>query len=511
HVSTVGGSSASSASGEHADVVANDVHAQEGEAVGATATQTYSQTAAKLLTRRGVLWLGQTCNIRCHFCYFLDRIENKEHPEHQFMDIEKAKQICHTLRYKYGNTSIDIQGGEPTIWRHIEELITYCNEIGLYPTLITNAITLARREKCEQLQQAGLRDLLISVQGLGSVYAEIVGLPGGSVKQAKALDNCIEVGIPFRFNCVLSLKALPQYVDIARLAVAKGALAVNFLAFNPFEDQATGHRSTFNVPSYTQVAGELNQALDVLAEAGVEANVRYFPICMVEPRHRKSIYNFPQLSYDPHEWDYDSWSWTGQQPQRMKWGEPSEPHVSLGAITYNSWVFTNPAGDGAQQPAGLASNLKGSVNQVLAPFPGALRTVKRAYWSVLDVARKGRHLVRGDARAADPGLRVPDELGRNPELYRDHAMVRAQDHCRYQYAAQCNECDVKSICHGFPGDYATLFPSDEARPIHLGKHVSDPTYFIRDQVKMYEPEERSRPFREKQPLARNGERHPSAA
>ena len=135
-----------------------------------TTTENYFQTAEKLLTRRGVLWLGQTCNIRCHFCYFLDRIENKEHPEHQFMDIEKAKQICHTLRYKYGNTSIDIQGGEPTIWRHIEELIAYCREIGLYPTLITNAITLARRERCEQLKNAGLHDFLISVQGLGAVY-----------------------------------------------------------------------------------------------------------------------------------------------------------------------------------------------------------------------------------------------------------------------------------------------------------------------------------------------------
>ena len=74
---------------------------------------------------------------------------------------------------------VDIQGGEPTIWRHIEELVAYCHEIGLYPTLITNAIALAKRRKCEQLKQAGIRDLLISVQGLGPVYDEIVGLPGG--------------------------------------------------------------------------------------------------------------------------------------------------------------------------------------------------------------------------------------------------------------------------------------------------------------------------------------------
>jgi sulfatase maturation enzyme AslB (radical SAM superfamily) len=58
----------------------------------------YFQTRDKLLTRRAVLWLGQTCNIRCHFCYFLDRIEQKDHPEHPFMDLEKAKTICHGIK-----------------------------------------------------------------------------------------------------------------------------------------------------------------------------------------------------------------------------------------------------------------------------------------------------------------------------------------------------------------------------------------------------------------------------
>src|SRR5438105_1947299 len=101
------------------------------------------RTREKLLTRRGVLWLGQTCNLRCHFCYFLDRIEQKDHPEHPFMELEKAKAICHALRFKYGNTSVDIQGGEPTIWRHIDELVVYCRDIGLHPTLITNALALA--------------------------------------------------------------------------------------------------------------------------------------------------------------------------------------------------------------------------------------------------------------------------------------------------------------------------------------------------------------------------------
>jgi uncharacterized Fe-S cluster-containing radical SAM superfamily protein len=464
------------------------------ESVGEGSPPGYFRTRDKLLTRRAVMWLGQTCNIRCHFCYFLDRIEQKDHPEHPFMELEKAKKICHELRYKYGNTSIDIQGGEPTIWRHIDELVAYCHEIGLYPTLITNAIALAKREKCRQLKEAGIRDLLISVQGLGSVYDEIVGLPGGSVKQARALQNCIELGIPFRFNSVLSLKALPQYVDIARLAVSSGALAVNFLAFNPFEDQATGHRSTVNVPRYSDVAVELNKALDVLADAGVEANVRYFPICMVEDRHRKSMYNFQQLPYDSHEWDYDSWSWTSEQPQRMKWGEPSAHHASLGAITYDSWIFANRL---VGAPGSLRQSLRATFSEKLRPYPATREALKRIYHlGAYAVGRTGkmRALVRGDGRDRNAGYLVPDDLGREPQVYRDNAIARAQDHCHYQYSPRCEACDVKAICDGFHGDYAALFGSDEARPILAGRPVTDPLHYVKDQVKTYEPEEASRPF-----------------
>ncbi len=437
-------------------------------------SDTVFHTREKLLTRRGVLWLGQTCNIRCHFCYFLDRIADKEHLEHPFMELEKAKAICHDLRFKYGNTSIDIQGGEPTIWRHINDLVAYCAEIGLYPTLITNAIALAKKHKAEELEAAGVRDLLISVHALGETYDDIVGLPGGSEKQLQGIENCIEVGIPFRFNCVLSKKAIPQFEAIAELAVAKGARAVNFLAFNPFEDQAMGgHRSTENVPRYSEVAPALNRALDILDAAGVEANVRYFPICMVEPRHRKSMYNFQQLSYDPHEWDYDSWTWTGEQAQRMKWGDPSPHHKSLANATYWSPVFT----EGKLMPeGGIGLSRIASINGV--------RTVAH-----LVVERLRRRLGRSGATPA-----VADELGRSAAVYRDHARMRAMDHCRYQYASACERCDARGICDGFHGDYVDMFGADEVKPIDAGGPITDPTHFIREQVKVYEAEERDRPW-----------------
>src|ERR1700730_4344682 len=77
---------------------------------------TYRSTTYRSVSRRGVIWLGQTCNLRCEFCYFLTRIEMKSHPEHPFMSLEKAKKICKVLVDVYGNSSVDIEGGEPTLY-----------------------------------------------------------------------------------------------------------------------------------------------------------------------------------------------------------------------------------------------------------------------------------------------------------------------------------------------------------------------------------------------------------
>lgn len=397
----------------------------------------YAKTKKRTITRRGVLWLGQTCNIRCHFCYFLDRIAAKEHPEHPFMDLEKAKTICGAMRHVYDNVAVDIQGGEPTIYRGIEELIAYCRDIGLQPTLITNAITLRNKDQCRRLKAAGLRDFLVSIQGLGEVYDRIAGTKDGAAKQLQALENFREENIPFRFNTVLSKLALPQYTDIARLAVESGARAVNFLAFNPFEDQTKGGtRSIENVARYSDVAVELNKALDILEEGDVEANVRYIPICMVEPRHRKSMFNFQQLSYDNHEWDFASWSWTGEQPQRMKWQDVS-PLVSLEAATH-----------------GQARN-----------------AIER--------------LVAQDLLGLEP--RVIDQ--ERDRLYRENARLRSFEHCKNFHAPACQSCAAQPICDGFHRDYGELFGTDEARPITDLPRLDDPTYFIRDQWKVVEPED----------------------
>ncbi len=400
-------------------------------------------TTERTITRRGVMWLGQTCNLRCYFCYFLDKIEKKDDPEHAFMGLDKAKAICRTLVDRYKNDAIDIQGGEPTIWEPILDLIRYCNDIGLAPTLITNALVLDRLETCQQYKDAGIRDFLVSVHGLGEVHDRVVQRPGAHVRQMKALRNLREVGIPFRFNCVLSKPVVAQLPQIAELAIQTGARVLNFLAFNPFADQATGgKRSANNVPRYRELSAPLDAALDRLDAAGVEANVRYLPLCTVDERHRKSMYNYQQLPYDPHEWDYASWSWTTQLAQRTEAGE-------------------------------LSGTVPISTQRLVSKF-------RKPAERFMKLPVIGPAAVRANERLGE----LLDGLTDRDALYRQNARTRAEIRTGYQKTAECAGCAVNSICDGFHRDYFEMFGMDDARAIRLPSPVDEPRYYIRTQAKV---------------------------
>lgn len=418
--------------------------------VAKAAARAFKKTKKRTLSRRGVMWLGQTCNARCYFCYFINRIEDHHHPEHAFMSLEKAKHICSTLRHFYGNTAIDIQGGEPTIFKGIHELIRHCRDIGLYPTLITNGLSLGKPGVLEQFRDAGIRDFLVSLHGIGAIHDQVVGVKGGYQKITAAIERMRELGIPFRFNCTMSEPVVSILPDVARKAIEYGALAVNFIAFNPFGDQQTGTRTAKNVARYSDIKAKLTEAMDLLEEAGIEVNVRYLPLCFAEPRHRKNFYNYRQLSYDHHEWDYASWLWTMMQTQMMRDGDTTPPyHIGWRSHAIYKLNAQQLRDRCAAHPAKM--NLKFAVQRLMARIA---------------------QLKRGKTA-----------------IYIEEAELRARDDCAYQYHAACQTCNARYICDGFHGDYAGFFGTEEARPITDIPLTHDPLFYIKEQEKLVEPED----------------------
>jgi len=413
--------------------------------------ETLPRTRKRVLTRRGVVWLGQTCNQRCYFCYFIQSIADAHHPEHAFMSLDKAKAVCKTLREFYGNTAVDIQGGEPTIFPGILELIAYCREIGLYPTLITNGIALPKPGVLEGYKEAGIRDFLVSLHGLGDVHDEVVGKKGASEKIIAAVERMRELEIPFRFNCTMSKPVIPLLPEIAKKAIEYDAYGVNYIHFNPFVDQETGRRTAENVARYRDIRPYLTEAIDLLEEAKIEVNVRYLPLCIAEERHRKNFYNWQQLPYDTHEWDLQSWCWSMMKPQVMR--------------------------DGGLFPTFLLG-------------PGASRIYRGDNFGPRDRIEQGSRRERMRFAFQRLAGRIAQVILGKEVVIREEARRRAFVDLNYRYQPACQRCALQNICDGFHGDYADLFDGDEAEPVTMAPRNDDPCTFIRKQLKVVEQEDR---------------------
>lgn len=431
-------------------------------------------TAFRTFTRRGTMFVGKKCNLRCHFCCYLDRVEDRTHPEHEFLPLEKTKALCKTLVDVFGRNAVDIQGGEPTIYPHILPLIEYCNEIGLRPTLITNALVLDRMERVLEFKNAGVHDFLISVQGLGAVYDSVVGMEGANVRQLQGIRNVAEAGIPFRFNTVMTKAVVLHLPEIATLAVRTGAEVVNYLMYSPQDDQVTaGTRTVNNVPRYSEVRDRLVEALDILDAANIEANVRFFPYCMVPERHRKSLYNYAQIQYDLHDWDFASTAWTDDMPQRTTRGDIADPPLDVAPLGLPRVQLRlgrlRKVGEGLSRIPGVAGTLAGAERGLVAAAT-ALRLGKAL--EVSDVEEKAKAM----------------------------EYAAAAREVSYTYAKCCDSCDAKPICDGLHSDSAAMFGTDDVQPIRLGFKATDPTYYIRQQAKVVNPRDEAWALHQPGPL-----------
>jgi MoaA/NifB/PqqE/SkfB family radical SAM enzyme len=258
-----------------------------------------TKTTTRTLTPRGVLYVGYPCNIKCRFCYYAHADAKEWH------SIEECKRDASLYREEFGNTQVDITGGEPTIYPEIFDLLDHCDTIGLRPSLITNMQALRDEEKVKRFRDHGVYDFLCSIHGLGDVYNHITATRHGWENILQATANLNRNGVRWRTNCTTVNTNMRQLKDIARYAYENGARAINYISYNPFYDWATKIDIDFQA-RHSEIAPFLIEALDYCDEVGLEANVRYMPFCMLRGHENKS-YNYSQLSYDHHEWDYASW------------------------------------------------------------------------------------------------------------------------------------------------------------------------------------------------------------
>ena len=246
------------------------------------------------LNKRGVMFVTDLCNMKCKFCYYAYSNTPKSHRA-----IDDLKRLADILRFRYDLTHVDLTGkGEPTLYPHLKEIVKYCDDIGLKPTVITNG---QRADVIKELIEDGhLEDVVLSIHSVEKAYEELTR--GKWEKLLETLKILKETNFNWRGNVCVVKDNLPFLIDTIELVHKYGGRLLNFLVFNPHENTDLAHRTNEIQAKYSECAEAMKKAIDRANELGVMIEVRYIPICTMKG-YEKYVLNFSQWIYDPYSWE----------------------------------------------------------------------------------------------------------------------------------------------------------------------------------------------------------------
>jgi pyruvate-formate lyase-activating enzyme len=157
-----------------------------------------------------VIRLLEPCNAACAFCACIGVM-----PDYSTSMDEVAERLERAVAR--GRTRVVYTGGEPTLLKHLPELVRLAKDRGMqWVNLQTNGIRLADPERVRALAEAGLDSVLISIHShRPEVHDAVMKVPGALKDALTGLVHCIKAGIQVNLNCVVhrdNLHDVPAYL-----------------------------------------------------------------------------------------------------------------------------------------------------------------------------------------------------------------------------------------------------------------------------------------------------------
>ncbi|HTP28759.1 MAG TPA: radical SAM protein [Anaeromyxobacteraceae bacterium] len=286
------------------------------------------------ITRRGCIDVGHPCDINCLFCYH--RFEDKG--ARRFLP---AEEIMHRLSRDaehFGLTVTDFTGGEPSLHPQIVEIVAHGARIGNRICLISHG-QWRRMDRIDRIIDAGVHEFLISIHGIEGDHDRVTN-PGAFAHIMRSVEHLRSRGVRWRVNCVATALNAPNLPEYARQisTLPYPPYNANFIVFSPLAGWHGRGLIDFQA-RHSDLAPHLASALDIFLERGIWSNVRYYPMCMLPGRERH-VTCFPQICYDPFEWDYRSYcNLTDQviENVRLRGEKCGIPAGSPGHLFFNTW------------------------------------------------------------------------------------------------------------------------------------------------------------------------------
>lgn len=186
-----------------------------------------------------------------------------------------------------GSELLSIQGGEPTIWPWLVELVAHARAIGFRDVIVvTNGRLLAERDASRRLLDAGLTGIVFSLLGADAdTHDALAASTGSFAAVTQAIRHAVEYAreqpgrLHVSVNVIVSKPSLDHLADEIHLLAELGVEAANLhlVRFALFGNEPqVKARLAFPL---AQVKGPLRAALDVAQSNGIEIHASDVPLC----------------------------------------------------------------------------------------------------------------------------------------------------------------------------------------------------------------------------------------
>lgn len=178
--------------------------------------------------------LTDRCNLRCVYCMPPDGVTWKPHD--QILTLEEIERFV-SVAVEEGIGKIRLTGGEPLVRQGVPELIRRMrHDIGVESVALTTNGTLLRRY-AQQLRDAGLERLNISLDSLDPDVFEKVTRGGHLSEVMDGIDAAFEYGFsPVKLNVVVVRSLEQDLLGFAKLTLDR-PLHVRFIEYMPVGDE----------------------------------------------------------------------------------------------------------------------------------------------------------------------------------------------------------------------------------------------------------------------------------
>lgn len=246
----------------------------------------------EIANNRARLNTGYFCNYKCEFCYYKDRLSERD-------NLDIIKQRIDDIE-NYGIDEIDLSGGESSIEPNWFNILDYCKQKNFKNiSTLSHGGYFSNFDFLKKSKDHGLNEILFSLHGATKeIHEKITGINGSFDKIIQAIKNAKELNIIVRINCTvydLNHKLLEkEYIDLLK---ELNPIEVNFITLRYDTDN-----NNFRFNNYKDVTDSIKICIDNIKNDIKYINVRYTPYCYMIG-YEKYVCNYYQTIFDIYDWN----------------------------------------------------------------------------------------------------------------------------------------------------------------------------------------------------------------